>query len=250
MINMNLEQGIKSAISKKLEDGSIEKLIEEQLEKGVEKVLGDLFGHFGDAKKVIEEQIKSVMIPYLENYDYSAYITKLDSVLVDLLKQTSSDNVEILHNFQELMSAPTKDTVTIDCLFNKWMDYVSKHVETEGLEIDYDDDVSYEPVEVSYEVEHDEDRSWSSFKYATLVFKCEHDEEMNFVIRLSRYEKDPVNEWDVRYDKTTDIRSLKHLNDFEILLINLDQHKTKLLIDKDYDDCEVFTEEEPEANFY
>ncbi|SUA70143.1 hypothetical protein [Paenibacillus polymyxa] len=76
---MTLENSIKDVISKKLEDGTVEKLIEQQLEKGVVNALENLFRSYGDVTKIIEEKVKSVMVPYLESYDYSKYIIKLDS---------------------------------------------------------------------------------------------------------------------------------------------------------------------------
>ena len=48
---MNLEESIKLAIENKLKDGSIEKIISEKVEKGIDKVFDDLFGWNGDCKK-------------------------------------------------------------------------------------------------------------------------------------------------------------------------------------------------------
>src|SRR5699024_4551037 len=101
---MNLENSIKDVISKKLEDGTIENLIAEQLEKGVTHALDNIFRSYGDVTKVIEDKVKSVMVPYLENYDYSEYITKLDSVLTDVLKSSALENKKLLENFKELMT--------------------------------------------------------------------------------------------------------------------------------------------------
>ncbi|MGO5058520.1 hypothetical protein ACTQ4P_12030 [Clostridium sporogenes] len=69
----NLENSIKDCITKEIEKGIIEKVIAEQLEKCIEKSINDMFSWGGDVKKVVEEKVKSVMIPYLENYDYSQY---------------------------------------------------------------------------------------------------------------------------------------------------------------------------------
>lgn len=77
---MSLENSIKDVIANKLEDGTVEKLVSEQLEKGVTNALDNLFRSYGDITKVIEEKVKSVMVPYLVSYDYSQYIVKLDSV--------------------------------------------------------------------------------------------------------------------------------------------------------------------------
>ncbi|PGV23050.1 hypothetical protein [Bacillus cereus] len=242
---MNLETSIKDAITKKLEDGTVEKLIGEQLEQGMNKALSQLLGSYGDVTALIEKQIKSVMVPYLEKYDYSQYITKLDDVLVEVLKHVAAPNHKLVYNFQQLMLPETEKELIATDLFTKWTEYVANNVETDGLEIDYIDEPSYQSVEVTMNVEKDNERSWSSFEYATLLFECEHDETMNFAIRLSRWKKEEG--WSIDYDKSPDISSLRSLSDFEILLMRLDQGGTQLILDSEYESDDVRPEKEPEV---
>lgn len=243
---MNLENSIKDTIAKKLEDGTVEKLISEQLEKGINKVLESLLGHYGDVNKVIEEKIKSVMVPYLEGYDYSEYIIKLDTVLVEILQNTALGNKKILENFKHLASYEKVEEIKISEIFEKWKDYVSKEIDTSNLEIDYDDGVSYEYPEVTLEVEYEEDRDWSSFKNAKIIFECEKDEEMNVEIRISKFMD---YDWTITSQSIQDISSLRHLNEFSIFLMNLAQSGTKIIIDVEYENDEVEVEAEPEASF-
>lgn len=242
---MNLETSIKDVITKKLEDGTVEKLIGEQLEQGINKALSQLLGSYGDVTGLIEKQIKSVMVPYLEKYDYSQYITKLDDVLVEVLKQVAAPNHKLVYNFQQLMLPEMEKELLATDLFTKWTEYVANNVETDGLEIDYDDEPCYQSVEVTMNVERDSERSWSSFEYATLLFECEHDKNMNFAIRLSRWKKEEG--WSIDYDKSPDISSLRSLSDFEILLMRLDQGGTQLILDSEYESDDVRPEKEPEV---
>jgi len=247
---MNLENSIKDVMSAKLEDGTIEKLIGEELEKGIVKALDSLLGSYGDVTKVIEKQIKEVMVPYLEGYDYSKYIVKLDSVLVDVLKNSALENRKMLENFKGLMIVDKKvESMKVSEIFKIWSKYVAKNVEISGLEVEYDCGVSYQAVEVSFDVENDDRRSWESFQYATLVFECEHDEKMNFAIRLSRYSNDKNKNWDMSYIKSHDIRSLRYLNEFEILLMKLDQSNVKIELDKTSDNDDITPDAEPEASY-
>ena len=71
----NLENSLKDCITKELEKGIIEKVISRKMEECIESAIKDMFGWNGEIKKVIEDKVKSVMIPYLESYDYSQYIT-------------------------------------------------------------------------------------------------------------------------------------------------------------------------------
>ncbi|MDF2499377.1 MAG: phage protein [Anaerosporomusa subterranea] len=246
---MTLEKSIKDAIAKKLEDGTVEKLIEEQVEKGVNNALNSLFGSYGDVTKVIEEQVKSVMIPYLERFDYSQYIVKLDSVMVDVLKGAALENKILLQNFKNLMLPEERETIKASELFAAWKDYVAKNVETNGLEVCFDGGPAYEDVDIRMDVSCDDDRGWGSFRYATLTLDCEHDEEMNFAIRLSHYTGNKSDEWTFTYDTGKDIRSLRYLNDFEILLMRLDRAGVKLIMDTSYERDEITPEKEPELTY-
>lgn len=249
-MNVNLENGIKDVIAKKLEDGTIENLIAEQLEKGVKNALENLFRSYGDVTKIIEEKVKSVMVPYLESYDYSKYITKLDSVLVDVLKSSALENKQLLENFKYLMSTGEfGKTIKVSEIFEKWSEYVSLNVETDGLKIDYDDKPTYENVEVRLEVEHSEDRPWSDFKHAALVFECDHDENMNFTVRIHRWEKFDKDKWTIDYDAIHDLKSLRRLNELDIFMMKLSQNGTKLILDVESDCDEVEVKAEPEATF-
>ncbi|WP_280149352.1 hypothetical protein [Bacillus safensis] len=245
---MNLEKNIKDVIAQQLENGIVENLIAEQLKQGVSKALEDLFASYGgEARKVIENKLKSVIVPYLETYDYSEYITKLDHVLVETIKEASFDNRTLLENFKNLMIEEKEKTIKLSDLYENWKEYVAKKVETDGLEVEFDDGPEYEAVEVRVEVERNEDRSWSIFEHAIILFECEHDKEMNFEIPISLYKRD--KEWAINYRTSHELKSLRHINDFEILLMRLSQNGVKLDLDIEWENDQVTPDEEPEATF-
>lgn len=249
---MNLEDSIKGVISKKLEDGTIENLVQEQLEKGVLNALDSLFRSYGDVTKVIENQIKSVMIPYLEKYDYSQYITKLDSVLVDVLKNSALENKKLLENFKEVMTVEEdRDKIKLSEIFNVWKLYVSKNVSTDDLEINYDDDPTYQDVTVTLDVDYDNSRSWSSMKSAIVNFECEQDEEMNFAFKIYKWTDNTTlgSDWRLDYKENYTISSLKNLTEFEVFLMKLQQNNVKIDLDTDDERDHVEVVEEPEASF-
>lgn len=243
---MNLENSIKDVITQKLQDGTVEKLIGEELEKGIRGSLESLFRSYGGAGKIIEEKVKSVIVPYLESYDYSKYITKLDDVLVEILQNTTLDNRKILENFKGLIEYKDIEQIKVSEIFNKWMDYVADEVDTTDLEVDFEDDVSYECVGVTLEVEYEEDRDWSSMKHAKIIFECEKDEEMNVEIRINKFME---YDWELSQVPTHDISSLRRIDKFSLFLMNLAQSGAKIIIDVENDDDYVRPEEEPEASF-
>ncbi|GEQ15516.1 MULTISPECIES: hypothetical protein [Clostridium] len=198
---MNLENSIKDVITKKLEDGTVEKLVSEQLEKGVVNALDSLFRSYGDVTKVIEEKVKCVMVPYLENYDYSKYITKLDSVLVDVLKNSALDNKKLLENFKTLMVGESiPEEIKMSDIFKKWCEYCENNVDKNELDFDYEGGY----INVSFSVE-DVSNDWSSYK--TLI-------------------------------------SLRYLNDFDMLLLQVSQGYENIVLDSDGDSDEIFIEYE------
>lgn len=243
---MNLENSIKDCISKKLEDGTIEHLVEEQLQKGIQNALNSLFSSYGDVTKVIEREIKSVMLPHLERFNYSKYIMKLDTVLTEILESTTSEHTMLLENFKGLMTDRGEKSVTVEGLFEKYKEYVADNVETKDLDVIYEDGERYEPVNVSYDLEVEDSQAWSCMEYATLTFLCEEDEDMNFGVRLNRYKQDESEAWNIRYDVNPVIRSIRFLKSFEIELINLTQCGCTLSILQECDSDEVTPDKEPE----
>ncbi len=57
---MNLENEIRDIISTKLNDGTIEKAVSEQLEKCINNVTENLFKSYGEVGKKIEEKLKKL----------------------------------------------------------------------------------------------------------------------------------------------------------------------------------------------
>lgn len=246
---MNLESSIKDVISKKLEDNTIENLVAEQFEKSVNNALDSLFRSYGDVTKVIETKIKETMIPFLENYDYSEYLVKLDNVLVEVLKGTSLDNKKILSNFKELLKEENRKSIKMSEIFETWSKHVAKHVNTSSLEVEYEDGVSYESVEVTLTVNDGDNPSWSCFERQSILLECEKDEKMNFQLEISRYKKSKEKTWDLSYRNYQDIRSLKTLDSFEIFLMKLAQNGIAIELDI-YDETEYVTPDaEPEPSY-
>ncbi|PLC14186.1 hypothetical protein BV582_21710 [Bacillus paralicheniformis] len=249
---MNLENSIKDVISKKMQDGTVEEIVEKELVNGVTNAVGNLFRSYGDLTKIIEEKVKSVMIPYLEKYDYSEYIIKLDSVLVEILKSSALENKRLLENFKELMIEEEADkTIKLSNIFESWKKQVAKEIETDDLDIDYDsDEPTYKNVEVSFEVIINESPSWSSIDHATVVFECEHDEKVNAEFRIIRSKDVDGEAWTITYDHPIyNINSLRHLNEFDILLMKIRQNFTKIILDDKFGEDVVTPEAMPELSY-
>jgi hypothetical protein len=248
---MNLEQSVKDTISKQIEGGMVERVIAEKLEKGVEKALDDMFCSWnGDVAKTIKKELEAVVVPFLEGYDYSNYVVKLDHVLTNILKQTNVENNQLLENFKELMTTEEfEKEIKISNIKEKWAEFAGEEIETTDLEICYDDEVSYEMVEASMVFEQNEERSWSTYQQGMLVFECEQDPKLNREIEIYRFTDMNSGKWKIRYAKNTNIESIRGLDSFEIYLMRLEQARANIELDETDEYVEIYPKQEPEASF-
>lgn len=235
---MNLEDNIKDCISKELEKGIVEKVIASKLEECISSALKDMFSWSGEVRKVIDEKIKSVMVPYLENYDYSKYIYKLDSVLVEVLKNTALENKKLLENFKELMTNEEGlKNIKITDIYTKWYEHCIKEIDRDKIN-GYDYEGGY--INTSLEIE-EVSSSWSDYEKHIVRFECEEDEELNvefLLIRWKKYDKGHKLQW----KKTTELNSLRGLDLFDMFMMKLDQAYADIEIDKDSSNDEHFIE--------
>lgn len=240
---MTLENAIRDVLNEKLTDGTVEKLVAKNIEQGINSALQDMFRSYGDMTKVIENKLKEVMVPYIENHDFSQYLVKLDSVLLELTQSAIPENKVMLENFKVLLT-PAPKTITASELFSKWIDYAAKNIETDGLDIVWDDDPTYESTEVTMEFERFEKRSYSIYDYGQLIFESDHDEKLNIVIPLSKWERN--SEWEIDKLEPIELKSLRYADEFQVFLHSLKQADTKIIIDTESDGDYVVPEEEPE----
>lgn len=244
---MTIENSIAEMIQKKLSDGSIEKVIEEKLTKCIGECMENMFRWNGSAKELIEEKLKAVMVPAIEQHNFSEYTLKLDAVLTEIVNSTSlQDNKKILDNFKELMIEDEKE-IELSDIFAKWCDYVAKNVETSGLDIDYDDGVSYQYVHVESEVENVNNCSKYGPDKKVVRFTCEHDEDMNLQFEIYKY--DFMKCYEVSGYGGLNINGLKGLDDMQIFLARLGRNGTKITVDGKYLEDDIKPEAEPEPTF-
>ena len=221
---MNLEERIANAVNEKLTDGTVEKLVEQQIEKAVKDALEDVFRYGGKGRKMIEERLNEVIVPVIERHDFNRYIVKLDSVLTEIVNNTSlEDNKKILENFRGLMKEPEKKRIKLSEIFEEYCKHVAINVSTDDLEAHCEDgEPYYDCVTAQMEVEH-EDKGWfnSSFDDCVVKFTCDEDKDLNCQIKL--YKNREEEKWNLRHLGETfcDINSLRGLSKFEVFLMTL-----------------------------
>lgn len=234
-----------------LSSDEVSEIVKEKFMNALRNAIEDAF-RWGDAKHAIEEKVKEVMVPYIETYDFSKYLPKLDSVLTEIVNSDLCiDNKKILENFKNLMMEPEQKEIKLTDLFKAWIKQCEKDIDTDDLSIDYDDGVSYQSVDCEMRFELEDKPSWSSVQRAVITFENEHDEKLNVEIPVSKWIWDSGKEepYTLSTYKDLTISSLRNLNKFEVLLLRLSRAGTTIIIDKEYDDSYIQPEEEPEPSF-
>ena len=244
----DFDKKIAEVVSNKLNDGIVEKLIEKKLEDAISSALNDVFSYGGKGKKLLEDKLNEVIVPVIEGHNFNQYLTKLDTVLTELIKETNvQDNKKILSNFKGLMKEDMPKEIKISEIFETYCEYVAEDVDTSDLETYQDDGLYYEPVSASLEVEH-EDNGWfnSRFDYCNLKLVCKEDEKLNCQIRL--YKNKDEDTWEIynRIDPL-EINSLRYISEFEIFVMNLKRNYVSIIMDTEYEcDDDIEPKEEPE----
>ena len=249
----DLEKRIQETVARKMNDGTIEKMIEEQMEKAIKTALDDVFGYSGNGRKLLKEKFDEVMCPAIENHDFNKYVTKLDSVLTEIVNNTRfTENKQILDNFSYLMKDNDFREIKLSDIFKFYCECVGKDVNTDDLEVYTDDEPSYQNVTATMEIT-------SEVGYFTnhidVMFSCEQDEKLETGIEL--YDSSYGGEkkyhilaiGDSTGNKNIDITSLRYMSKFEVFLRNIESCFVNIIIDCG-DMCEeVEVEAEPEASW-
>ena len=245
----SFERKIINTVNEKLNDGTVEKLVGQYIEKGVSDALSNVFSYGGEGKKLIEKKLSETMIPAIEKHDFNQYLTKLDTVLTEIVNSTSlADNKEILENFKGLMKEPETKEIKLSEIFKQYCRHVAGNVNTDDLEACCDDgEPYYEHVSAHMEVEHEE-KGWLRSDYDDCVvrFICEEDGELNCQVKLFRRKN--KDRWIMlNHDDPADISSLRGLSGFKVFLMTLRRAFTEIVLDVESDsDDDIEPEEKPE----
>lgn len=240
------EERIVKAVTDKLNDGTVEELVSDAVTKALKSSIEEQFKWNGDAKKVIDEKVKEVMTPTIERVNLDEYTVKLDTVLTEIINSTNLiDNKEILGNFKSLMTEPDKDVISLEDVFEKYKEYVSKNLDTSDLEVYTDDELRYQNVTAEVDV-HIRDSIFGG-RFCDLVFKCEEDEKLTKVIHL--YESKSNRFCIMRFKSELDINSLRSIDEFDIFMMRLDRAFCDITDIMEMYDDDVEVEAEPEASW-
>ncbi len=248
-----LQDDIVKITEEVVNDGTIENIIREQITKGITEAIKDSF-RYGDLKHAFESKIKECLVPYIENMDISIYNLKLENILTDIINNTDvGDTRKILENFDRLMKTPNIKTITTQELFKKYKDFVSESMDVSHSEVDTSgDEPCYEPITASFEIEFEEGRDWSCYKRGVIDFKVDDEEQtddLNKSLHIQCWKRSEDEGYEITAECSPRIQDLRYLDDFTIYLLSLQRANVKLIIDCEYDDDEVYSDQIPEPTY-
>lgn len=144
----NFDEDIKRITDEILSDGTVDQIIREKVTDGIEKAIASSF-NYGKLEKAVKERVEQVLVPFIENYDMSAYIVKLDTVLTEIVnKSVLMDNKQMLENFQYLMKEPQITEMKLTDLFKEYKKFVARNMDTYDRKVEWDESPEYEAMTV------------------------------------------------------------------------------------------------------
>jgi hypothetical protein len=246
---MSLEERILQIVKEETSDGKLDDLFRTKFQSAIESAVDDVFKSYGSVVDKMEKEIKAVMIPAIENIDYSEFVMKMDHVLTNALKETTTPHRRLMENFAKLTKyEKAPETIKLSEIFEEYKKHVSSNVDTSDLEVEFYDEPTYENVTVCVEVEEVDNPSWSRREEYNVSFMCEEDEELNVSVRIKKALDSEF--WIEKEDGFDSIRALRHLDGFSVYLMTLSQHLTNVDMDIRYSDSDrVEVEDKPEPNW-
>lgn len=249
----NFDEDIKRITEEVLEDGTVDKIIRDNVVAGIKGAIESSFS-YGKLRDVVRTRAEEILVPYIEKYDMSKYLVKLDTILTEMVNSTSfADNKRLLENFRFMMEEQKETAVNVSDLFEEYKKFVERNMETIGRKVDFDGETAeYEAMNVCFEFEEEAKREWSSCEYATIEFSTDEEDQqdnLNRTIRLSRYKDSRREGWEIRTDTNPDIYSLRYMDEFDLMIAKLQRALVRVVIDRETDDDYVVSDTKPEATF-
>lgn len=253
---VSFEDQIKTSVNEIMASTDIQEVVKSHLKKGIENAIENSF-KWGDLSKTVENKIKEYLVPYIEKYDMSEFIPKMDTVLTQIVNETTlTENKRLLENFKNLMIEPRKKVINIDDIFAEYCKYVAANVDTSELEVICEDRAYYESVTCKCDVE-ETSKPYSYYKELLINFttddakQCEYGDPINFSLAVKQSKDDTSKEYKICPETPPSIESLRLISDFEVYLMKLQRAGVKVMI-TEYPTAieeDVDPDAEPEASY-
>lgn len=222
-----MENLIKEVFEKKMQDGSIEAIINKKIEELISSACNDLFTWNGVIKKQMDEKLKEVMSDVLERSDFSKYTIKLTTLINSVLPETAlADYKNISNSIKTICGTKLpeyKEKVKLTEIFENYVKFIEGEVFSRS---DFEDISNIEDGYGSIEcyMDYDEYEQQATFK----IEGVKNADEYEKMIKIDRI----CGDYHVSRGnfKNMEIKDLRHADKFELYLMVLSNSYVKLAI--------------------
>lgn len=243
-VSFDLADMVFCSVRNKIKSGDINKIIEKQIEKMVEEALSSALCGYSDecCSRVISGKLKEVMNKAIEEYNFNDYIVKFTDLMDKVIKNSSISQYKRLINNIGIQLEDVAKSVNLSDLFEEYCKMIEKEVT-----VSYNSDFDIEEGSTYMEVEMKKDDETGEYVFKFTDEFIEKDEELEeYTTKISigtDYEGNKVITnvtGDQRFIMFGWLNSLKHANEFQILLMKLQQNMSHIVIDTT-EECEEVT---------
>lgn len=225
-----MENLIKEVFEKKMQDGSIEAIINKKIEELVSQSCDSLFRWDGLIKKQMEEKLKETMSDVLEQSDFSKYTIKLTTLINSVLPETALEDYKNISNSIKTVCGTKlpsyKETVKLTEIFENYVKFIEDEIFSRS---DFEDvsDIEDGCGCIECYMEYDNYEHQVTFK----IEGVENADEYEKVIKIDRI----CGDYHVSRGnfKSMEIKDLRHADKFEMYLMVLSNCYAHLEIDNE-----------------
>lgn len=252
-----MENLIKEVFNKKLNDGTIEKIVSEKIDEMIRSILRDQMDWSGEVKKSLEARLKPIMLQAVSKCDLS----QTAAVVTDLLnKAVKTSPVHLIKDtYDGIKTLFATDEETQDISFGKkvklsdifqfytktlsYPTYEKSDLEKKDIEVnyDYDDGKEYAYIGATMEVEDiSKENYWGKYKTKYQVTLSNNFDDKDCVFEISQSYDDTFR---INIDTGNMLLAeLRHLPKIILYLIQLESNWCEIQIDTESELDEVQVE--------
>lgn len=249
-----MKEIIEKVFEGKIKDGTVEKIVSEQVDKMITSICTEQMGYGGELKKKMAEKLAPIMLEALENSDLGVLTLKITELINANLKGSPLDYYAKTLDLKELFGSNRaikklegRKTIKMSEIFDEYLNYVQDTYDDgdfEREEINYDDGTKTVYVECNMAVNESEKLYW--------------ERRPGYEVELSNEKSSDQKSTDVRfklqwnYDNTAlhvrtnfydmPLSDLRYCPAFFLYLFYLEQNCIKIELDKEQDSTDACIE--------
>lgn len=243
MSDKSIESLVQECLTKKLEDGTLERLVDNKIEEALGKVIDDTLNWCGDTYKLIKSKTAQVMSDAIERCNFADHTAKLSEVIDNAFENSSVHQYgRICKNIKELLDNDDVEfgkTINLDSIVSKYETFLQEYFQDKKYLFDIHDieeDGEYGYVNLDW-VLHIIKRHTHLDIYDITLFVDSDDEGLTkdttitFSVRGGKYDEG----YSIYLNTDWRISEIHNLNEVLIYLLKLKQNFNKIALEPDYD---------------